>query len=99
MRLFILTMAFLFTIAPASMAADPTKDIVIKVNGMVCDFCAQSLKKVFGKEDSVNDITVNLDNQTVTVDTKDGATLSDEKIKELIEWGGYDLVSIDRSPS
>ena len=99
MRLFILTMAFLFTIAPASMAADPTKDIVIKVNGMVCDFCAQSLKKVFGKEDSVNDITVNLDNQTVTVDTKDGATLSDEKIKELIEWGGYELVSIDRSSS
>lgn len=99
MRLFILTMAFLFTIAPASMAADPTKDIVIKVNGMVCDFCAQSLKKVFGKEDSVNDITVNLDDQTVTVDTKDGATLSDEKIKELIEWGGYELVSIDRLSS
>jgi copper chaperone CopZ len=99
MRLFILAMAFLFTITPASLAADPTKDIVIKVNGMVCDFCAQSLKKVFGKEDSVNDIVVNLDDQTVTVDTKDGATLSDEKIKELIEWGGYDLVSIDRSPS
>ena len=78
-------------------AADKTDDIIIKVNGMVCDFCAQSLKKVFAKEESVNDIDVNLDNQTVTVDTKEGQTLSDEKIKELIEWGGYDFVSIERN--
>ena len=73
------------------------KDVVAEVNGMVCDFCAQSLSKVFGKEDSVNDINVSLDTQTVTIDVKDGKTLRDEKIKELIEWGGYELVSIKRN--
>ena len=72
------------------------KDITVEVKGMVCDFCAQSLKKVFGKEESVNAITVDLDTQTVTVDVKDGQDLSDDKIKELIEWGGYDLVGIER---
>lgn len=86
--------AFLF-ISPAN-AQEKTDDIVVNVSGMVCDFCAQSLEKVFGKEDSVNGIVVNLDDQTVTVDTKEGQTISDEKIKELIEWGGYDLISIDR---
>lgn len=77
-------------------AKDKTDDVVVKVDGMVCDFCAQSLKKVFSKEDSVNGIVVDLDEQTVTIDTKDGQVLSDEKIKELIEWGGYDLKEIKR---
>ena len=77
-------------------AEDRKDDITVKVDGMVCDFCAQSLKKVFGKQDSVQDIDVSLDDQTVTIDTKEGQTLDDAKIKELIGWAGYDLVSIDR---
>ena len=72
------------------------KDVFIKADGMVCDFCVQSLNKVFKKEESVIGIYVDLDKQAVIVDTKDGMELSDEKIKELIEWGGYDLVSIER---
>lgn len=96
MKYFLMTlmMGFIF-IAPAT-AQEKTDDVVVKVDGMVCDFCAQSLEKVFGKEDSVNAIVVSLDDQTVTIDTKDSQMISDEKIKELIEWGGYDLVSIDR---
>lgn len=91
----IAAMACFISITPVT-AQEKTNDVVVKINGMVCDFCAQSLKKVFGKEDSVVDIAVSLDDQTVTIDTKDGQTISDEKIKELIEWGGYDLVSIER---
>jgi copper chaperone CopZ len=91
----ILFAAFIF-ITPA-IAQEKTDDIVVKVNGMVCDFCAQSLEKVFTKEESVNGIDVSLDDQSVTIDTKENQTITDEKIKELIEWGGYDLVSIERS--
>jgi copper chaperone CopZ len=86
----------LLTIAPIH-AQERTDDIVVEVSGLVCDFCAQSLEKVFGKEDSVHGIQVDLDKQTVTVDLKDGESLSDEKIKEIIEWGGYDLVEIKRN--
>ena len=42
-------------------------------------FAHNLLKKVFGKEDSVNDIVVNLDNQSVTIDIKEDQDLSDEK--------------------
>jgi len=79
------------------LADTKTDDIVINVKGMVCDFCAQSLIKVFKKEDSVNDLTIDLDKQTVIVDTKKETHLSDEKIKELIEWSGYDFVSVQRN--
>lgn len=88
-------MAAYITITPVE-AQEKTDDVIVKVNGMVCDFCAQSLEKVFTKEDSVNGIEVSLNDQTVTIDTKDGQNITDEKIKELIEWGGYDLVSIKR---
>ena len=91
----ILTLLLLLSGSPA-LANDTNDDIIVHVNGLVCDFCAQSLKKVFGKEESVNDIDVNLDTQTVTIDTKEGETINDTKIKELIEWGGYDLVKITR---
>ena len=96
MAKFIAIFIALFLLTTPVTAQEKTDDIVLKVNGMVCDFCAQSLKKVFGKEDSVNDIDVNLDDQTVTIDTKSGTTIDDTKIKELIEWGGYDLISIQR---
>lgn len=97
MKKFLTILTVLFLTTTPVLAEDKKDDIVVKVNGLVCDFCAQSLKKIFGKQDSVNDIDVNLDKQTVTVDTKKDQDLGDEKIKELIEWGGYDLVEIKRN--
>jgi copper chaperone CopZ len=82
--------------AKADIAEAADRDVLVTVNGMVCDFCAQSLKKVFGKEDGVTGLSVDLDNQLVIIDMEDGASISDEKIAELIDWGGYDLVSIER---
>ena len=97
MRYILMSLMAVFMMTPPVIAQDKTDDIVVTVNGMVCDFCAQSLEKVFTKEESVNGINVSLDDQTVTVDTKDGQELSDDKIKELIEWAGYDLVEIKRN--
>ena len=62
---------------------------------MVCDFCAQSLNKVFLKNEAVEKLDVNLDNQTVFISYKDGAeALEDETITQLITWAGYDVVDI-----
>ena len=72
-----------------------TGDVIIaKVNGLVCDFCAQALKKVFKKEDAVEDLTVDLDAGEVRISLKDGETLADERVKKLIRKSGYSLVSL-----
>jgi len=68
--------------------------IVAKVNGLVCDFCAQALKKVFKKEDAVETINVDLDAGEVRVFLKDGQNLSDERLTKLIRKSGYSLVDI-----
>jgi copper chaperone CopZ len=72
------------------------KQITAEVNGLVCDFCAQSLTKVFMKEPGVEKLDVSLENKTVTIHLNDNATITDEKINELISWGGYDVVKIQR---
>ncbi|MEZ4753072.1 MAG: heavy metal-associated domain-containing protein [Bdellovibrionota bacterium] len=76
-----------------------TPDAEIKVNGLVCDFCAQATEKVFRKRDEVQDIDVNLKNGLVTLDFKDGKTISDEELEKLISDSGYSLVEIKRAKS
>lgn len=70
--------------------------IVVKVNGMVCDVCAQSVKKLMMKEESVAGVDINLDNGEVDINLKQGQTLTDEQIKKIIDFSGYDVVSITR---
>ena len=93
--IFLLTIAFTgFSFGTYAEETTPTSAIV-EVKGMVCDFCAQSLKKVFGKKEAVKDIAVDLDTQMVTVNFKDSQKLTDKEIKEAIDWAGYDLVNIE----
>ena len=46
------------------------------VNGLVCDFCAQALKKVFQKEEAVKALKVDLDAGEVRIFLKEGQMLS-----------------------
>lgn len=71
-------------------------DVHISVNGLVCDFCARALEKMFGKEDAVNAIDVNLHTKIITVNFKDGQTLTDEKLTQLITDAGYNVEGIHR---
>ena len=89
---FIPVFLFALIISTSAMA----KDITVNVNGMVCDFCAQSLNKVFLKEDGVESLDISLENKTVVIHMAEDATITDEKINELIEWAGYENAGITR---
>ena len=78
-----------------------SKTIKIGVEGMVCDFCAQSIQKVFLRQAGVEKVDVNLDIGKVTVkmadvfqDDEDG--ISDERIKQLFLDAGYSISKIER---
>ena len=72
------------------------EDLKIQVNGMVCSFCAQGIKKTFGKQDAVDNIKVDLDSKVIEIKLKQGKTLTDEEVTTLIKDSGYDVVSIER---
>jgi len=82
------------TSAEAATAAQTM--VTAKVNGMVCDFCARAVTKVFGKEDAVENVHVDLDNGEIHVTLKPGAEMTDNRVETLVKKSGYDLVSIER---
>ena len=87
----ILTLTLLY-----SMTAHADQKIDIQVNGMVCDFCAQAVWKVFEDYESVENVDINLDTGIVSVTLKEGQILSDEDLNKAIQYAGYDLVEVKR---
>jgi len=66
------------------------------VNGMVCAFCATGIEKTFRKQPEVESVHVDLPKKLVTVKTKQGKTLPDAKIKEIVTYSGYTMGKIVR---
>lgn len=83
--------------APVEATATTQTLVTAKVNGMVCDFCARAVTKVFGKDDAVENVHVDLDNGEIHVTLKSGAEMSDAQVESLVKKSGYDLVSVDRA--
>ena len=68
----------------------------ISVNGLVCDFCARSIEKLFSKKESVKSINVNLEQMLITISLKKGKSLNDDIITKVITDSGYDIREIRR---
>ena len=66
------------------------------VNGMVCGFCATGIEKTFKTQKEVKTVNVDLQNKLVTIQTKEGQTIDDAKLKKLIGNAGYSVVGIVR---
>jgi copper chaperone CopZ len=75
----------------------PGEILMANVNGLVCDFCAQSIRKIVGKDEAVQKVHVDLSKGQVRVDLKPGKSLDDAALEKLIRKAGYSLVSVDRN--
>ena len=71
--------------------------ININVNGMVCDFCAQSIEKVFMKRQEVQGIKIDLNNQKVILFLEEDYSLDDNVILKLFEESGYGVKRIGKN--
>ena len=72
------------------------EELTLKVNGMVCAFCAQGIQKKFTENKAVESVKVDLENKQVLLQTKAGQNLSDDELKKAITDSGYALVAIER---
>ena len=90
MRKFLIIMMLL---TPISAMAETVN---VKVNGLVCSFCATAIEKTFSKK-GVENVDINLDEKYVRFDLPEGKDLSDEEITETINDAGYDVRNIERS--
>lgn len=81
----------------AATAAVASPDVVVKVNGLVCDFCARALEKTFAKTGKVAGVSVDLTAKEVRLKFVKGATLDDATVRKLVKDAGYAVVSVRRT--
>jgi copper chaperone CopZ len=89
----LLTLTIIFGLA----AAVSAETINATVNGMVCAFCATGIEKTFKAQPEVKSVNVDLEHKRVTIASKGGQTLDDNRIKQLLKNSGYSVVSIERT--
>jgi copper chaperone CopZ len=68
----------------------------VQVNGMVCAFCAQGIKKKFTENPNVESCEVDLDKKIVEIKMKKDKKVSDEEIKKTIKDAGYAVMRVER---
>ncbi len=67
----------------------------VQVNGLVCDFCARALEKVFGREKAVESIKVDLNSKHIVLNLKPNQQIAESRIKKLITDSGYHFVKME----
>ena len=85
-----LTLALLSTSALA-------ETIEMKVNGLVCAFCAQGIEKTLRKNPVVTDVVVSLEDKLVAVEVAPGQDVPDEDLRKALTDSGYDVKVITRT--
>lgn len=71
--------------------------IEMKVNGLVCAFCAQGIEKTLKQYPATDDVVVSLESRLVAVATKDGQDIPDAQLKKALTDAGYTVKSITRT--
>lgn len=89
----LLTVSVNFT----SSASDAVRTIEMKVDGLVCAFCAQGISKKLGKMEATDDVLVSLENGLVAVALKPGKDVNDQDLRDTLTDAGYSLRSIERT--
>lgn len=69
----------------------------VKVKGLVCDYCARAMEKVFKKRPEVAHIFISLTTKVITLDLHKDRSLDDETIKKLVLDSGYNVEKIERT--
>ena len=87
---------FLVVSLALSLATHATT-IEMKVNGLVCSFCAQGIEKTLRKNPATADVIVSLESKLVAVTTKPGTDISDAELTTAMTDAGYEVKGISRT--
>jgi copper chaperone CopZ len=96
MKHILLALVLCMSLTAPAVADSGDVKLDITVNGLVCDFCARAVEKVFSQEFELKDIDIDLSKKLISVVLPAGAEVSDEKVKKLIEDSGYAFVGLKR---
>ena len=68
----------------------------LKVDGMVCPFCAYGLEKRLKEIKSIDEVLIRVSDGLIQIRTKDDQELTDEALREAVKKSGFSLTEIER---
>ena len=71
--------------------------IEMRVNGLVCAFCAQGIEKKLRKLPATDAVLVNLEQRLVAVSLKEGKDIPDADLRKALTDAGYTVTGIERT--
>jgi len=70
------------------------KDILLKVDGLACAFCAWGLEKRLKELKGVERVNIHLNEGTVLIQLKEGVRLEEKVLRRIIKESGFKLREI-----
>lgn len=71
------------------------KEQVLKVDGLVCSFCAQGIEKSFKKDPRVETVDVDLKSKKVKIKLKENQSITNQEYQTILEDAGYTLIEVN----
>ena len=68
----------------------------LRVDGMVCPFCAYGLEKRLGEIASIDAVLIRISDGLVQIRTKENQELTDEVLEDAVKKSGFTLTEIKR---
>lgn len=68
----------------------------MRVDGLACPYCAYGIEKKLKQIEGVEKIDVNLEKGLVTVDVREGVTLTEPRMKQLFKDAGFTYRSMTK---
>ena len=68
----------------------------LKVDGMVCPFCAYGLEKRLKEIKSIDEVLIRVSDGLIQIRTKEDQELTDEALREAVKKSGFSLTEIER---
>ena len=81
----------------AAAFADGTR-YELRVDGLVCPFCAYGIEKKLNAIDGVDDVVIDLNSGLVTVDVTEGTVLNNSQMTKLFNDAGFTYRSMTETP-
>ncbi len=78
---------------------DSAQQIIVRVDGASCPFCAFGLEKRLGHLEGVSDVRLEMKAGKVIITLQKGATVSEQALRQAVEEAGFTPREISFPPS
>ena len=69
-------------------------EIIMRVDGLACAFCAYGLEKKLKKLEGVEEVKISLNEGRVWIRLKEGYSVDEQKLRKLVRESGFVLREI-----